>query len=114
VAADRAEALAGRREHRGAWSFVVARAVAGLSDLVELGLPLLRQGGMLVAWKRWPLDEELIRAGRALDAVGGGRPELHPVEIDGLRDHVLVVARKTRPTPAAFPRDPATRQRRPW
>jgi 16S rRNA (guanine527-N7)-methyltransferase len=110
----RAETLAVDRPHRGRWSVVVARAVTSLPALVELALPLLAPDGILVAWKRWPLDDELIGAGRALDALGGGRPELHPVDLDGLRDHVLVVARKTRRTPTGYPRDPTVRRRRPW
>ena len=37
-----------------AWPAVTARAVTWLAELVELGLPLLGPGGVLVAWKAGP------------------------------------------------------------
>ena len=50
----RSEALARDPRDREAWPAVTARAVASLADLVELGLPLVAPGGVLVAWKRVP------------------------------------------------------------
>ena len=52
VAATRAETLARDPHHREHWPVVTARAVAALPELVELALPLLAPGGVLVAWKR--------------------------------------------------------------
>ena len=114
VAAVRAEALARDPAHRGAWPCVTARAVAPLPDLVELAVPLLAPGGTLVAWKRGDLAAELAAGRRALDALGGGRLELRPVELPGLAGHVLVAVTAAGPAPAAYPRDPAARARRPW
>ena len=113
VAAARAEELAADARHRGAWPAVVVRAVTHLAELAELALPLLAPGGLLLAWKRRPLDDELSRAGPAVAILGGGEPALTPVGVDGLSDHVLVAIEKRRPTPAGFPRDPATRRHRP-
>lgn len=98
---------------------VTARAVGSLADLVEVGLPLLRPGGRLVAWKRGELGAELAAAGRAAEALGGSAPRWHPhpeaiARAADLAGHgVIVVVSVDRP-PAGFPRDPATRQRRPW
>ncbi len=114
VAAARAEALARDPRHRGRWPVVVARAVAPLAELVELGLPLLARGGLLLAWKRVPLEAELARAVAALRALGGGPPQLEPVAVAGLEDHRLVRIVRVGPVPAGFPRDPAARRRRPW
>lgn len=111
VAATRAERLAADRHHRGRWDVVVARAVAALPELVELGLPLLVEGGHLVAWKREPLEAELATSEGALAAVGGTVYAIEGVPVDGLEDHRLVVIEKTAPTPARFPRDPAVRKR---
>jgi len=113
VQAVRAEQLAADRRQRGGWQAVVARAVANMAELAEIALPLVARGGLLVAWKRGSLDDELSGAARAIEVLGGGVPTLQPVAIDGLRDHVLVTIEKRRPTPAGFPRDPATRRRRP-
>ncbi len=113
VAAVRAEQLAGDGRERERWPAVLARAVAALPEVAELAFPLLRPGGMLVAWKRLPLAEELASARGALAALGGGPLEVVPCEVEGLADHVLVVASKVRATPGRFPRDPAERRRHP-
>ncbi len=112
VAATRAETLA-RGPDRGAWPAVTARALASLVELVELAFPLLARGGVLVSWKRIPLDAELRDARRALPAMGGGPLEIHPIPVPGLEDHRLVVATKIRATPTSLPRDAAARRQRP-
>jgi 16S rRNA (guanine527-N7)-methyltransferase len=114
ASAVRAEALAADARHRGRWPAVTARAVASLADLVELAVPLLAPGGILVAWKRGELDGELGAAERAMAALGGGTFAVHPVAVPGLAGHRLVVATARGGAPAAFPRDPAARKRRPW
>ncbi len=114
VAAVRAEALARDPAQRAAWPCVTARAVGALPDLVELSVPLLRPGGVLVAWKRGDLAGELAAGRRALDALGGGRLETTAVDLPGLADHVLVVVTAAGAADAAYPRDPAVRARRPW
>jgi 16S rRNA (guanine527-N7)-methyltransferase len=113
VAAARAESLAADPHHRGRWQAVVARAVAELAELAELGLPLLAPGGILVAWKRLPCDEELARAQRVAPELGGRLSACHTVVVPGLEDHALAVIEKIAPTPAQYPRQPAVRHRRP-
>lgn len=110
----RAEALAADRRHRGRWPGVTVRAVAGLAELVELAFPLLEPGGALVAWKRGEIDAELVGAERAIDALGGGELDVRPVPVDSLQGHRLVVATSRGRVPAGYPRDPASRKRRPW
>ena len=113
VAAARAEALAVDARHRGRWQAVVARAVTDAAELAELAMPLLRPGGLLMAWKRRPCDEELDRADRALRQLRGRIALVEDVCVPGLEDHVLAVMEKTGDTPHEFPRDPAARRRRP-
>jgi len=113
VVATRAERLAADPAHRGRWGAVLARAVADLTDLAELALPLLRAGGLLVAWKRRPIDEEVARAARAVRQMGGRVAGLEVVTVPGLEDHLLAVVEKVAETPREFPRDPAARRRRP-
>ncbi len=114
VAAERAESLAADPGHRGRWPAVLARAVASLADLVELSLPLLRPGGILVAWKGEALDDELAAGGRAARQLGGGRPEVVDLPVPGADRHRLVIVSRRGPVPDGYPRDPATRRRRPW
>ena len=114
VAASRAETFGADPAHREQWPAVTARAVAGLADLVELAFPLLRPGGILVAWKRGEIDPELAAAGRAAEALGGGVIEVQPTHVGTLPGHVLVIVRKRGSSPREYPRDPAARRRRPW
>lgn len=114
VEAARAEALAADPRHRERWPLVTARAVASLAELVELAFPLLEQGGALLAWKRGELDHELAAAAPPIEALGGGRIEVEEVRVGGLDGHRLVAVRKDGRTSAGWPRDPATRRRRPW
>lgn len=114
VAAERGEALAADPRHRERWQAVTIRAVGSVANAVELGFPLLRPGGCVVAWKRLPIDEELAAARRAVDALGGGTIEVVRTAVRGLDDHVLAIATKRGRTATHYPRDPADRARRPW
>ncbi len=119
----RAEQLAAD-ERRATWDVVTVRAVGTLAEVAELGLPLLRRGGLLVCWKReriadgaadpgtTTLASELLEARTLLGELGGDDAEVIPVEGSGLEGHRLVIVRKARPTPRRYPRPPAERRRR--
>jgi len=94
VAGVRAEELARDPAHAGRWPAVTARAVAALPRLIELALPLLRPGGVLVAWKRGDLDEELRAAIPVARRMAGDAPRVVPMELGDLPGHRLVVVRK--------------------
>jgi 16S rRNA (guanine527-N7)-methyltransferase len=109
----RSEDLA-KGEGREAYDVVTARAVGRLSTLAELAGPLLRDGGVLVAWKgrRDPDEEaELERAAGALAM----RPEavLEVGDRAGSRHRHLHVVRKTGATPDDLPRRPGVAKKRP-
>jgi 16S rRNA (guanine527-N7)-methyltransferase len=128
VGSVRAEALAGDRRHRERWPGVTARAVAPLAELIELAFPLLVPGGILVAWKKADIETELAAARRAMDGLGGGSIEVRTLpnldagglavaaaDVAALGDHRLVLVHRGRQAiPDAYPRDPASRRRRPW
>ncbi|HEY4190734.1 MAG TPA: 16S rRNA (guanine(527)-N(7))-methyltransferase RsmG [Candidatus Limnocylindrales bacterium] len=109
----RAEALAHDPRDREAWPAVTARAVATLADLVEVGLPLVKPGGVLVAWKRAPLNDELAEAEPALRALNAGPVEVLEAGVPGLDAHRLVIVPRGGRIDPRFPRDPAERKRRP-
>jgi 16S rRNA (guanine527-N7)-methyltransferase len=109
----RAETLALDPRDRGAWPVVTARAVSSLAELVELGLPLLAPGGILVAWKRDPVEAELAAAGPALRALRAGPVGIVPAGVPGLEAHRLVVVERGGPIDDRFPRNPAERRRSP-
>jgi 16S rRNA (guanine527-N7)-methyltransferase len=111
--ADRAELLGRAPEHRERHDLVTARACAALPVLAEYGLPLLRVGGALLAWKG-PIAEEELQAGAiAAGDLGGGAAEVHPSGVPALGDHRFVAVPKVHPTPARYPRRPGEPSRRP-
>ena len=114
VATSRAEVLASNADHRERWPAVTSRAVGSVAEGVELGFPLVRVGGVVMAWKRHLSSDEVDAGRRAAEALGHGSLEIVPIDVRGLDDHVLVIATKHRSTPRDFPRDPAERRRRPW
>lgn len=112
--AERAEDVAEDEEHREAWDVVTARAVGSLAEVLELGLPLTREGGLVVAWKRDEEDglrHELQGAGSIIRAAGGGRPRVVTIAAPLLAGHRLVIVPKERPTPISFPRPAGVRRR---
>jgi 16S rRNA (guanine527-N7)-methyltransferase len=113
----RAEDLARWPAHRAAWDVVTARAVTTLTELTELAMPLLRMGGVLIAWKRddgtGALDMETSAAARIARATGAGRLRVLLDPEPAIPGHRLVLVRKERATPDRFPRSPAERARAP-
>jgi 16S rRNA (guanine527-N7)-methyltransferase len=112
----RSEEFAHAREGREAWDAVVVRAVGSFAEIVELGLPLLRVGGELVAWKRddpespRALDVEIGNARQLIHSIGGRLDAVDAVPLEALSGHVLVRVGKIRPSPPRYPRDPAHRR----
>ena len=104
-------ALGGGRE---AYDAVTVRAVAPLAVLVEYAAPLLRVGGVLVAWKgARDADEEAggARAAERLWMAVRGVERVVPFE--GARDRHLHVFEKVSPTPEGFPRRAGMARKRP-
>lgn len=106
-----APALGGGRE---AYDAVTARAVGPLAVLVEYATPLLREGGVLVAWKGARDEaEEGAGATAALEA-GMALKEVLPVQpFPSSENRHLHVFRKISPTPPGFPRRPGMARKRP-
>jgi 16S rRNA (guanine527-N7)-methyltransferase len=99
---------------REAYDAVTARAVGRLSTLAELASPLLREGGVLVAWKgrRDPDEEaELERAEEALAMRSERILAVGPYA--GSRNRHLHLLRKAGATPAGLPRRPGMAKKRP-
>jgi 16S rRNA (guanine527-N7)-methyltransferase len=98
----------------GACDVVTARALAPLNVLLEYAAPLLREGGILVAWKgRRDPEEERDGAGAA-GRLGMAVEEVRRVDpFPAVQDRHLVVARKIAPTPPGFPRRAGMARKRP-
>lgn len=113
-----AEVLAERAEswHAGIGTrdLVTARALAPLAVLAEYAAPLLREGGVLVAWKGRRDEQEERDAAAAADELGLAIEQIRPVNPYPGTDHRhLHVLRKVGPTPERFPRRPGMARKRP-
>ncbi len=93
---------------------VTARAVGRLSTLAELASPLLRQGGVLVAWKgRRDAEEEAQMEAAAPQLAMQGERILAVGPYAGSVHRHLHVLRKVGPTPERLPRRPGLAKKRP-
>jgi 16S rRNA (guanine527-N7)-methyltransferase len=110
----RSEEVAAGDDDREAFDAVTARAVGRLSTLAELASPLLREDGVLVAWKgrRDPDEEaELERAAEGLAMAPERILAVGPYA--GSRHRHLHVLRKSGPTPPGLPRRAGMAKKRP-
>lgn len=101
-------------EKRESYDAVTARAVGRLSTLAELASPLLKEGGVLVAWKgkRDPDEEEQLD--RASDQLAMRLEKTLDVgDRAGSKHRHLHVIRKLGPTPGDLPRRPGMAKKRP-
>jgi 16S rRNA (guanine527-N7)-methyltransferase len=114
IIADRAETAAHDIQYREQFDVVLSRAVAALSTLVELTLPFCKVGGICVALKKGDIQDELKKATKAIEVVGGQLKEVKAVDSDELNDNRwLVIIEKTKAAPAQYPRRPGMPEKRP-
>lgn len=98
----------------GTRDLVSARALASLAVLAEYAAPLLRESGVLVAWKGRRDAAEERDAAAAADQLGLIVEEVLPVRpYAGAEHRHLYVLRKVAPTPERFPRRPGMARKRP-
>lgn len=97
VAQERAE-VAARGPLRERFDVATSRAVGALDGLVQISIPFLRVGGLMLAIKGERAPEEVVAAKQALY-------ELHSAVVGEIRtaSNTLVVVEKRRKTPAKFP-----------
>ena len=92
-------------QHREQFDIATSRAVAQLSILSELCLPLIKVGGQFIAMKSVDTEDEIAAAKSAIKTLGG-----HIVTVEDYTIptsdvvHRLVIVEKVSPTPRAYPR----------
>jgi 16S rRNA (guanine527-N7)-methyltransferase len=99
---------------RDAYDAVTARAVGPLALLVEYAAPLLREGGLLVAWKGARDAAEEAAGAAAAAELGMAVDEVLAVKpYPSSENRHLHVMRKISPTPDGFPRRAGMARKRP-
>ena len=92
-------------EHRGQFDFATSRAVANLSVLCELCLPLVKTGGYFLAMKSVDSDAELKDAERAIRTLCGRVERSADYRIPGTEViHRVIFIKKEAETPKKYPR----------
>ena len=112
---DRAETFAGKKSpHRESYDIVTARAVARLSVLSELCLPLVKVGGQMIALKAANARAEAAEGTYAVQQLGGKivQDEAFTLPITDDPRHMMVID-KQRPSPKRYPRKPGTPAKQP-
>lgn len=111
----RAEDAAHDPAEREAYALATARAVAPLAVLLEYAIPFLQPGGVLAALKGSGARRELAEAADALAELHGEVIEtcVLPAATAAPRPPVLVLVRKTAPTPGRYPRRAGIPAKRP-
>ena len=99
----RAEDLARDRAHREHYELAVSRAVARLATLAEYCLPYVNLGGAFVSYKSDRAADEIREAEKAVRVLGGIIEREETFALNGT-GRTLVVVRKQKKTPAAYPR----------
>ena len=92
-------------EHRQSFDFAVSRAVANLSVLGELCLPLVKPGGYFLSMKSVESGQELEAAKKAIQILGGRVEHTADYQIPGTDvTHRVIFIKKIAETPKKYPR----------
>jgi 16S rRNA (guanine527-N7)-methyltransferase len=106
---DRAETFGVNPNYRESYDVVTARAVARMSVLSELCLPLVAKGGHFIAMKAAHANDELENGQKAIATLGGKVEGIFtftlPVEES---ERTILVIKKEKQTPKKYPRKPGT------
>ena len=114
VVQGRAEEMGRRADFRERFDLVTARAVAPLSTLAEYLLPLVRVGGLVMAYKGAAAPQEFMEARKAIELLGGEVVRLAPVQTPFLDEkRFILLIKKIRPTPSLYPRGKGLARKQP-
>ncbi len=111
VVARRAEEVGQDPRYRETFDVAVARALAPMSVLVELCLPLVSVGGRLLAQKT--ATEDVGAAAHAIELLGGSLRAVVAAPSGARSAGTVVIVEKVGPTPEAYPRRPGLPSRKP-
>lgn len=106
---DRAETFGVNPLYRESFDVVTARAVARMSVLSELCLPLVKVGGHFIAMKAAHANDELEVGQKAITTLGGRLEDMHTftLPMEESERNILII-KKEKQTPKKYPRKPGT------
>lgn len=104
VVGRRAEEAAHDRALRGAFDVATARALAALPVVMELTMPFLRPGGVLLAQRGADAGADPEAAAAVAAELGGRVESVERPDGGSFAQHAVVVVRQERPAPWRYPR----------
>ncbi|WP_066249130.1 16S rRNA (guanine(527)-N(7))-methyltransferase RsmG [Neobacillus drentensis] len=106
---DRAETFGVNPLYRESFDVVTARAVARMSVLSELCLPLVKAGGHFIAMKAAHANDELEVGQKAITTLGGRLEAMQTftLPMEESERNILII-KKEKQTPKKYPRKPGT------
>lgn len=106
---DRAENFGKNKQMRESFDVVMARAVARMSVLSELCLPLVKKNGIFVAMKGSKANEEVQAAEKAISLLGGEVREVKTFTLPQEEsERSIIFIEKKRKTAKKYPRKAGT------
>lgn len=111
---DRAETFGQNPKYREKYDVVTARAVARMSVLSELCIPLVKVGGSFIAMKAAHAQDELEVGKKAIATLGGKIDQKYSftLPIEESERNILII-KKEKSTPKKYPRKPGTPNKTP-
>lgn len=101
----RAEDFAKPGKLREQFDVCVSRAVANLSSLSEYCIPYVKENGYFISYKSGSVEEEVKKAAKAIQLLGGEQKEIKEFTIPGTDiERTFVIIQKRKATPKRFPR----------
>lgn len=112
---DRAETFGAKKSrYREAFDVVTARAVARLSVLSELCIPLVSVGGIFIAMKASQADDEMTAATHAVEVLGAEVAQTEKLLLPiNNEPRTMIVMNKVTNTPDKYPRRPGVPNKKP-
>ena len=99
----RAEDIGKDKNYRERFDVVTARAVANLQSLSEYCLPLIKKGGLFIAYKS--VNDELEKSKNAIKILGGEFEKGYNYSLsENMGDRVIYKINKIEKTPDKYPR----------
>jgi 16S rRNA (guanine527-N7)-methyltransferase len=110
----RAEDFGKNKQFRESFDVVMARAVARMSVLSELCLPLSKKDGVFIAMKGAQADEEHQDANKAITVLGGETAAIHELSLpEENSERSIIIIDKKKSTPKKYPRKAGTPNKEP-
>ncbi|UXR54971.1 16S rRNA (guanine(527)-N(7))-methyltransferase RsmG [Staphylococcus schleiferi] len=111
---DRAETFGKQEDYRASFDIVTARAVARMSVLSELCIPLVKKQGLFLALKSSKGQEELDEARLAIGVLGGKIRQIDTFTLpEDAGERQIITIEKRSQTPKKYPRKSGTPNKTP-